>query len=832
MSSRTKTVSIVALALLAFTAAAAPSHEPTESQTLRFTYWANYLENQYVVWACDRFEAENPGIKIKREWCVGDYGRKLQLLFITRKAGDILMMDDEYFPTYGVRGYLEDLRPYIMRESDPTEKGLADELRYIETPKDQRDPSFKREYLPTALESFNYSGFQGGLPWDGNICLMFYNKDLFDQEGVPYPGKDWTWEEVRALAKRFTKDLDGDGQIDQFGTNMGFDMLGLESIIWSYGGDLLNADRTRCTIQEPPALAACQLIHDMKMADKSIAWTGQLSGFNAEVQLLTGRVAIVPSMSYMIPALNRVQDAMGWGIAHMPRGPQGLRYSRATWDGISIYAHTTPEKKEIAWRFIKFFLGDESQAHVGDIQRGIPVRRSIAMNHYVQADTPADENLALDAMDYARLTPITPRYQELYATFNMDLERLTFADVSHVTPKEILTGIEPKINRILKKELEEWTARTTPAPPTGVHLSLGTALLVAIGFLALAFGASMLLRPARRSFLRQADEVRHMARSKRARIEGLEGILFASPWLIGLCVFTAFPILFSIILSFSQWDPYEPIQKLQFVGLSNFMRAFSSDEVTGDPLMLKALYNSLYYAVFAVPLGLCTSLGLALLLNQPIRGITLFRTAFYLPSIISGVATVVLWMYIFNPAFGPLNALIRNANNFFDWTGLLSFVNLPEPKWIEDPLWAKPSMIIMSLWGAGGAGMLIFLAGLQGVPDQLYEVAELDGAGRFRKFWNITLPMLTPTIYFNLIMGIIGALKVFMQAFILTNGTGGTEKSLLFYVLHLYTKAFVEYEMGYASALAWILFVIILALTLLVIRSSAGWVYYEGEVKR
>jgi len=832
MLSHVKNALVVTLALLACAMTRARADEAKAPQVVRFTYWGNYLENQHAVEVCETFERDNPGVKIKREWCVGDYGRKLQLLFITGKAGDIIMMDDEYFPTYGVRGYLEDLRPYIMRESDDIERGLAAELRYMETPEDQRDPDFKREYMPTAMQSFNYRGFQGGLPWDGNINLMFYNKDLFDQEGVPYPSKDWTWEDLRALAKRFTKDLDGDGLIDQFGTNMGFDMLGLEPIIWSYGGDLLNADRTRCTIQEPPAMAACQLIYDMKMTDKSIAWTGQLSGFSAEVQLLTGRVAIVPSMSYMIPALNRVQDAMRWGMAHMPRGPNGERYSRATWDGISIYANATPEKKEIAWRFLKHFIDDESQALLGDMQRGIPVRREVARKHYVQAATPGEEEIALEAIDYARLTPITPRYQELRDAFNADFERLTFSDVSGVTPQQILPGLEPKINQILDKELAEWKARTSEAAPVGVHLSLGTASAMAVGIVALVFAALMLLSPVRRSFLRQVDELRHMLRSRRARIEGLEGILFASPWLAGLCLLTAFPILFSIILSFSQWDPYEPIQKLQFVGLSNFLRAFSSDEVTGDPLMLKALYNSLFYAVFAVPLGLCTSLGLALLLNQPIRGITFFRTTFYLPSIISGVATVVLWTYILNPAFGPLNAFIRGANNFFDWTHLLSFINLPEPKWIEDPFWAKPSLIIMSLWGAGGAGMLIFLAGLQGVPEQLYEVAELDGAGRLRKFWNITLPMLTPTIYFNLIMGIIGALKVFMQAFILTNGTGGTEKSLLFYVLHLYTKAFVEYEMGYASALAWILFVIILALTLLIIRSSASWVYYEGEVKR
>ena len=273
------------------------------------------------------------------------------------------------------------------------ERGLAAELRYLDTPASARDPNFRREYFPTALESFNYDGFQGALPWDGNVSLMFYNKDLFDQEGVPYPRGDWTWEEFREIAKRFTKDLDGDGRIDQFGTNIGFDMLGLEPIVWSYGGDLLSADRTRCTVQEAAGAAACELVYGMKMADRSIPWTGQLTGFMTEVQLLTGRVAVAPSMSYMIPALNRVREGMRWGLAHMPRGPTGLRFSRATWDGISIYAHTTPEKKEIAWRFLKHFINDESQALVGDMQRGIPVRRSIARAHYVQTNTQADEEI-------------------------------------------------------------------------------------------------------------------------------------------------------------------------------------------------------------------------------------------------------------------------------------------------------------------------------------------------------------------------------------------------------------------------------------------------------
>jgi multiple sugar transport system permease protein len=258
--------------------------------------------------------------------------------------------------------------------------------------------------------------------------------------------------------------------------------------------------------------------------------------------------------------------------------------------------------------------------------------------------------------------------------------------------------------------------------------------------------------------------------------------------------------------------------------VANFKRA-----LTEDPLVWKALANTFVYAIFLIPLALCMSLTLALLLNQKIRGISIFRTLFYIPSVVGGVATAVLWMYIFNPVFGPLNGFLRALNKLLDHTGFLAFINLPEPGWLSHPAWAKPALIIMSLWGAGGAGMLIFLAGLQGVPVELYEVAELDGAGRLRRFWNITLPMLTPTIYFNFVMGLIAALQMFMQAFIMAGDRGGYDYSLLFYVLYLYRKAFIEYEMGYASALAWILFAIILALTLAVVRSSALWVYYEGE---
>lgn len=784
--------------------------------TVSFSYWANYKDDVLFRAIVEDFERKNPDIRVDREWYPGDYGRKLQLSLISQTAADIILMDDETYPAYAIRGYLEDLGPYIERDEE--ELQLA-------------------EFLPTSIDSFNFRGYQGGIPWGGSVFLIFYNKGLFDEAGLPYPTEDWTWQEFRETAKALTRDIDGDGRLDQYGFNVWLSFLEVEPIIWSHGGDILNAERTRSAINSPEAREALRLLYDMRMEDRSIAWSGALEGFYNEAQILTGKVAMLVAGSYMIPTLDRAEDAaMSWDVAPMPFGPRGDRYTRVTWDGISINAHTTPEKKEAAWRFIRHFLSPEMQALIGKSKR-LPVREPQVQSSYIDPATPVQEQIVLEATYYGRLTPITPRYLELRDAMASEFDLLNIADVfpehRRPTPEKALAAIEPKINRVLSKELADWAEANAPVQ-NGIYgwgavvRALGLALLIVGAVATLVF----LVPPSRRGFLRSIYDARDIMRHRNSRLEALEGILFASPWLVGLLAFTAFPIVFSIVLSFCDWNPYDPIEKIRFLGLGNFERAFSTDPVTGDPLVLKGLYNTFYYAAFAVPLGICTSLGLALLLNQRIRGITVFRTTFYLPSIVSGVATVVLWTYIFNPVIGPLNSALRALNRFFDATGVLAFITLPEPLWLSDPVYTKPAMIIMALWGAGGAGMLIFLAGLQGVPDMLYEVAELDGAGRWRKFWNITLPMLTPTIYFNLVMGTIGALKVFMQAYVMTGGTGGVDKSLLFYVLHLYNKAFVEFEMGYASALAWILFLIILAFTMLVIRSSALWVYYEGERRR
>ncbi len=305
-------------------------------------------------------------------------------------------------------------------------------------------------------------------------------------------------------------------------------------------------------------------------------------------------------------------------------------------------------------------------------------------------------------------------------------------------------------------------------------------------------------------------------RGRLLRREAIYGYLFISPWILGFLIFTAFPMIYGGYLSFTEYDG---LTSPKWVGFDNYQRLFSGD----DQLVVKSLNNTLWYVAVAVPATLVFGLLLALLLNQPVKGIALFRTLFYMPSVVPVVASVAVLMWVFHGRFGLVNVL-------------LSEVGINGPAWLTDPNWVKPTLVIWTVWGVG-SGMIIYLAGLQAIPDQLYEAAEIDGAGIFRKFFNITIPMLSPTIFFNLIVGIITASQIFIPALLLSSvGTqnpfmpsGGPLNSLLFYVLYVWQNGFVYYRMGYASALSWVLFLVVLIVTILMFRLARHWVYYETE---
>lgn len=296
------------------------------------------------------------------------------------------------------------------------------------------------------------------------------------------------------------------------------------------------------------------------------------------------------------------------------------------------------------------------------------------------------------------------------------------------------------------------------------------------------------------------------AMSRAARRQERLGFLFISPWLVGLIVFSLFPIFASLLLSFTHWDIYHGPT---WTGLDNFSR------LVKDPLFYQSIQVTLTYSAMSIPLNLIFGLLLSLLLNLKIRGIDLYRTIFYIPSVITGVAVAMLWLWIFNDYFGLLNY-------FLSWFGIEG------PKWLRDPNWILPTYVIMSIWGVGGNAIL-FLGGLQNIPGHLYEAARIDGASPFQRFFRITLPLLTPTLFFLVLMGIIGSFQVFTSAYVINGrGGGGPDNAGLFYMLYLYQKAFQDYDMGYASAMAWIGGIISLVLAIAVYRTQNKWVYYES----
>ncbi len=291
------------------------------------------------------------------------------------------------------------------------------------------------------------------------------------------------------------------------------------------------------------------------------------------------------------------------------------------------------------------------------------------------------------------------------------------------------------------------------------------------------------------------------------RREARAGLLFVLPWLLGLLIFTAYPVLASIYYSFTD---YSVTQAANFVGLDNYEAMLFN-----DPAIWKAVTNSLYYALLSVPLGLVLSLALAVLLNTRSVGIGVYRTLFYLPALVPPIASSIIFLVLFQPRGGLVNEV-------------LGPLGLPDPAWFQDPAWAKPGLILLSLWGVGSA-TVIFLAGLQDIPASLLDAAAIDGAGVWQKFWHVSLPLLSPVILFNLVMGVIYSFQVFAQALVVGGTTGDPVESTLMFMVLIYRNAFRYFKMGYASAQAVALFVVVLAVTLVIFRTARLWVFSETD---
>jgi multiple sugar transport system permease protein len=286
----------------------------------------------------------------------------------------------------------------------------------------------------------------------------------------------------------------------------------------------------------------------------------------------------------------------------------------------------------------------------------------------------------------------------------------------------------------------------------------------------------------------------------------IRGWLFASPWIIGLLLFYAYPLLSSMYFSLTS---YSILMPGNFVGLQNYKELFH------DPVFWQAIYNTVYFTLFFVPLSIMFGVILAMLLNMKVKGMAIYRTIFFLPTLVPQVAVAVLWIWLLNPQFGLVNEI-------------LALFGIDGPGWIGSETWSKPSLILMSLWGIGHS-VVIYLAGLNDIPQDYYDAAEVDGANWLNKMRSVTLPLLTPIIFYNLIMGVIGAFQQFTLPYALTDGSGKPVGTLMFFVMYLYNNGFLYLKMGYASAMAWILFIVIMLLTVIIFASSKKWVHYQEK---
>jgi multiple sugar transport system permease protein len=608
--------------------------------------------------------------------------------------------------------------------------------------------------------------------------------------------------------------FDDQGNVTQIGFVPMYGNSALYLFGWQNGGEFLSADGKTCTLNDPPIVEALEWITSVYDA---VGGVQKVDGFTSTFQggdldpLLTGKVAMMISGNWVLNNIATYRPDMRFSVAPAPvpawrleaaaKDPEFPPY--ITWSGGFSWAIPRGARHpELAWQFIRWMSSLEAARIYNDAglrynrSRGRqyvpPISPRKSINGPIFREFGPKDNRFSDAMvtflglmPVSRFRPVTPVGQLLWD----EHVRATDQGRHHVTSAQVALDegtarVQAQLDLVHEKKVY------APLNMPLVGTVLGGAVLVAIGGFIWA----------------AARHIRRYARGPTRR-EHLVAYAFLVPWILGFVIFMAGPILVSLVLSFCAYDVLHPVE---FVGLDNYTGLFR------DPVFWKSLVNTLWM-VAAVPLGMAVGLGVALLLNLNVRGQKFYRTAYYLPAIVPIVASSILWIWLLRPQFGLVNVLLR-------------YVGVTGPEWLQDPAWSKPALILMGLWGAG-AGMVIWLAGLKGIPRALYEAAEIDGAGVFSRFRHVTLPMLSPYIFFNLVMGVIAAFQIFTNAYVMTDGLGGPVDSTLFYVFALFNHAFRYFRMGYASAMAWILFLLILVLTMINWRLRTRWVFTErGDI--
>jgi len=654
------------------------------------------------------------------------------------------------------------------------------------------------------------------------------------------------------LAKMGHWDADPNRRITRIGFIPNFGNAWLYFYAWMNGGEFASADGMRITMNDPRNVEALQFMKDIYddlggypavLAFQSGFQGGELDPF------IQGKLAMRIDIDAMITGLANFGRDINFGVCPAPLSQREIDRRRRvkqpallSWSGGFSYAiPATARNKTGGWEFIRFMTSEKAiliacesgraQAEANGRIYIPPQQPRVAVNtlmyHKYVVDNPRlperfkrAMNIYNSLLPYSQFRPVLPVGQLLWSEHVRAVENAMYPEKTGLTPQTSLD----RSTRIMQRELDKYLH-----PPRGQRVTGWRWFFVLYALLVIALGAGIYLWETRAGVRRRLGRWLGLSRLAArggvgddahalARREWKSGAACALPWIIGFLIFGGGPMLFSLIISFTDYDIlHVPV----VTGLRNYALMFTEDKQFPVSLLNSA------YMLLGVPLGMAVSLTIALLLKAEVRGIAVWRTLFYLPAIVPMVASSILWLWIFNPQSGLLNGLLDVLHIRHWLVQALAVAGVQgDIRWLQDPVLSKPSIIIMGLWGAG-AGMIIWLAGLKAIPHELYEAASVDGANEWVKLWRITIPQLTPYIFFNLIMGLIGTFQIFGQAFIMTQG--GPADSTLFYVYHLFNNAFRYGKMGYASALAWVLFAIVLVLTILQVKWSKRWVYYESE---
>jgi multiple sugar transport system permease protein len=740
-------------------------------------HWGDAEEEKIVQQLCDEYTAAHPDVSILRIHA-SDFESKLKTMMAAGTPPDLFYLPPDLLPEMATLKLIKPVDAYVQKD---VATGNAD---------------YWKDYYPILLDAFRYDTQTGrtgagslyALPKDFTTTVFYINKDLFKAAGIPVPYNGWTWDEFEADMKKITA---LNGRPEYAGrTIYGGDFQvwpdTLRGILWTFGGDFFGNTFRDVALDSPNSQQALNMIVRTRLQDHTV-YNATGIAKDAGEEFLIGNIGCTgPLGRWKVPIFREI-TSFHWDVVPVPYKTKADQASMIFLTGWAMASAS--KNPDTCFDLMKYLCGPQGAALQSRLGLAIPPLQSIANGpDFLNPPKipPINHKAFLDAIAYARIQQL-PRESEWQQIIGDLITRSI--QLGEVSPLENAH----EIRDAWLKELDS-PLRRHPWQPMNwsAVISVAAALFFTIVFI--------LWYRARQEKLGPLD-----------RAQERSGFMFISPWLIGFLCLTLGPMLVSLLLSFTKWTGMTSMADAQSVGLANYKQLLGY-----APTFAISLRVTAYYVLLGVPVGQIAALAVALLMNSNVRWIGLFRTIFFVPSVVSGVALAVLWRQIFNNDYGPLNEILRPITHLF---------GLNPPDWLgrDANIFAIPAFVIMGLWGVG-SGMIIYLAGLKGIPASLYEASRIDGAGPMRRLWNITLPMLSPLLFYNLVMGMIGSFQMFTQAYIMQ----GPNNSTLTYVVELYRQAFEYHNMGYASALAWVLFVIILMLTILVFRLSKNLVYYEG----